>query len=53
MLHRSKETELFPLRSRAGFVFQEGGLFDSLTVGENVEYPLVNQQIVNASTVRR
>src|SRR5262249_23239845 len=35
-----REAELFALRSRAGIVFQEGGLFDSLTVGENVEYPL-------------
>jgi phospholipid/cholesterol/gamma-HCH transport system ATP-binding protein len=40
-----KETELFALRARAGFVFQEGGLFDSLSVGENVEYPLLNRQI--------
>jgi len=39
----TKQRELFALRSRAGFLFQEGGLFDSLTVGENVEYPLVNQ----------
>ncbi len=39
-----KEQELYGLRSRAGFLFQEGGLFDSLLVGENVEYPLVNQQ---------
>lgn len=39
----ARETDLFPLRSRAGVLFQEGGLFDSLTVGENVEYPLVNQ----------
>jgi phospholipid/cholesterol/gamma-HCH transport system ATP-binding protein len=39
-----KEQELYALRSRAGFLFQEGGLFDSLLVGENVEYPLVNQQ---------
>ncbi len=39
-----KETQLFGLRSRAGMVFQEGGLFDSLTVGENVEYPLLNRQ---------
>jgi phospholipid/cholesterol/gamma-HCH transport system ATP-binding protein len=37
------ETALFPLRARAGVLFQEGGLFDSLTVGENVEYPLLNQ----------
>jgi phospholipid/cholesterol/gamma-HCH transport system ATP-binding protein len=41
---RRKEQELYSLRSRAGFLFQEGGLFDSLLVGENVEYPLMNQQ---------
>jgi len=39
----AKEADLFPLRARAGVLFQEGGLFDSLTVGENVEYPLINQ----------
>jgi phospholipid/cholesterol/gamma-HCH transport system ATP-binding protein len=38
------EHDLYPLRSRTGFLFQEGGLFDSLSVGENVEYPLLNQQ---------
>jgi phospholipid/cholesterol/gamma-HCH transport system ATP-binding protein len=38
------ETDLFVLRSRAGVLFQEGGLFDSLSVGENVEYPLMNQK---------
>ncbi len=37
------EQDLFALRSRAGFLFQEGGLFDSLSVGENVEYPLTNR----------
>jgi phospholipid/cholesterol/gamma-HCH transport system ATP-binding protein len=39
-----RESELFALRSQAGIVFQEGGLFDSLTVGENIGYPLLNQQ---------
>src|SRR5271157_5888669 len=38
------EHSLFPLRARAGFLFQEGGLFDSLTIGENVAYPLLNQK---------
>lgn len=37
------ERDLFALRSRVGVLFQEGGLFDSLTVGENVAYPLENQ----------
>jgi len=39
----SKETDLFALRRQAGVLFQEGGLFDSLSVGENVEYPLMTQ----------
>lgn len=39
-----QEQQLYALRSRAGFLFQEGGLFDSLTIGENVEYPLLNRQ---------
>jgi phospholipid/cholesterol/gamma-HCH transport system ATP-binding protein len=32
------EAELFPIRHKMGMVFQEGALFDSLTVGENVSY---------------
>lgn len=32
------EQRLFPLRLRVGMVFQEGALFDSLTIGENVAY---------------
>ncbi|HWF48463.1 MAG TPA: ATP-binding cassette domain-containing protein [Bryobacteraceae bacterium] len=39
-----KEHELFPLRSRAGILLQEGGLFDSLNIGDNVIFPLQNQQ---------
>lgn len=41
---RMPEHELFDLRSRVGILFQEGGLFDSLTVEENVAYPLLNQR---------
>jgi len=37
------ERELFDIRSRIGVLFQEGGLFDSLTIEENVGYPLENQ----------
>jgi phospholipid/cholesterol/gamma-HCH transport system ATP-binding protein len=39
-----RENQLFDLRSQAGVLFQEGGLFDSLTVAENVAYPLVNRR---------
>lgn len=31
------------LRQRVGFLFQEGALFDSMTVGENLEYSLHEQ----------
>jgi phospholipid/cholesterol/gamma-HCH transport system ATP-binding protein len=34
------EEELLEFRRQVGFVFQEGALFDSLTVGENVAYRL-------------
>jgi phospholipid/cholesterol/gamma-HCH transport system ATP-binding protein len=37
------EAELLAFRRQVGMLFQEGALFDSLTVAENVAYPLVNQ----------
>jgi phospholipid/cholesterol/gamma-HCH transport system ATP-binding protein len=40
-----KEKDLFPIRSKIGVLFQEGGLFDSMTIEENVAYPLLNQAL--------
>jgi phospholipid/cholesterol/gamma-HCH transport system ATP-binding protein len=34
------EDELLALHHQTGFVFQEGALFDSMTVGDNVAFPL-------------
>lgn len=34
------EDELFALRLKIGMVFQNGAMFDSMTVGENLEFPL-------------
>jgi phospholipid/cholesterol/gamma-HCH transport system ATP-binding protein len=34
------EDELIPIRLKIGYVFQNGALFDSLTVEENLAYPL-------------
>jgi phospholipid/cholesterol/gamma-HCH transport system ATP-binding protein len=45
-----KERMLFPKRARVGVLFQEGGLFDSMTVAENVAYPLLNRQSRLAAT---
>ncbi len=39
------EENLFPLRARAGMVFQEGALFDSLTVRDNVAYQLIQERV--------
>jgi phospholipid/cholesterol/gamma-HCH transport system ATP-binding protein len=35
-----REEQLLPLRRRAGYVFQNAALFDSLSVFENVAFPL-------------
>jgi phospholipid/cholesterol/gamma-HCH transport system ATP-binding protein len=35
-----RESQLLPLRRKIGFVFQEGALFDSMPVAENVAYRL-------------
>jgi phospholipid/cholesterol/gamma-HCH transport system ATP-binding protein len=34
------EDQLIPVRRKVGMLFQMGALFDSLTVGENIAYPL-------------
>jgi phospholipid/cholesterol/gamma-HCH transport system ATP-binding protein len=39
-----KESQLYDIRSRMGILFQEGGLFDSMTIAENVAYPLLYQR---------
>ncbi len=42
------EEKLFPLRTRTGMVFQEGALFDSLTVRDNVAYQLIQELVPDA-----
>ena len=43
-ISRLPETELFEMRSKLGMLFQESALFDSMTVAQNVAYPLLNQK---------
>jgi phospholipid/cholesterol/gamma-HCH transport system ATP-binding protein len=40
------EVELFAVRSKIGMLFQESALFDSMTVAQNVAYPLLNQKAI-------
>src|ERR1700742_1951406 len=47
------EEQLFDLRGRIGMVFQEGALFDSLTVRDNVAYRLMEQKVPEAEVTQR
>src|SRR5277367_6732396 len=42
-----KESALYAIRSKVGILFQEGGLFDSMNIADNVAYPLLYQQARN------
>jgi len=45
------EQELIVLRRKIGMVFQEGALFDSMTVGENVGYRLFEEEQLSESEI--
>jgi phospholipid/cholesterol/gamma-HCH transport system ATP-binding protein len=45
------EEDMRPVRLKIGMVFQEGALFDSLTVGENVGYRLVEDGNVSEAEI--
>ena len=47
-----RERELMTVRSDLGMVFQEGALFDSLTVAENVGYKLFEETDLPVDEVR-
>lgn len=46
---RMDEEELFDVRSKIGMLFQESALFDSMTIAENVAYPLLNQRSIHCT----
>jgi len=48
-----REEQLFALRTRTGMVFQEGALFDSLSVRDNVAYQLIQERVPEAEIDRR
>ena len=42
------EEEMYAVRSRVGMAFQESALFDSMTIAQNVAYPLLNQPSIKS-----
>ncbi|MEX2579356.1 MAG: ATP-binding cassette domain-containing protein [Verrucomicrobiales bacterium] len=46
------ERALGDVRRRIGIVFQGGALFDSMTVGENVAFPLIEAGLRNVDSLR-
>ncbi len=45
-------TSLFALRRRFGMLFQDGALFDDMTVGENLAFPMHHHTDWSASEIR-
>tara|TARA_R110000850_G_scaffold169388_2_gene294633 strand:+ start:4031 stop:4792 length:762 start_codon:yes stop_codon:yes gene_type:complete len=45
------ERQLVPFRRRIGILFQSGALFDSMTVGENIAFPLREAGLRNRSEI--
>ena len=43
------ESALSPIRRNVAMLFQQGALFDSLTVGENIAYPLREHRLAQAA----
>lgn len=48
-----REQELFDVRRQIGIVFQEGALFDSLTVRDNVAYRLIEEGDIPEDEIER
>jgi len=45
--------ELVKTRRRLGFVFQQAALFDSMTVGDNIAFPLIQHTTKSKKAIRR
>lgn len=48
-----RETALVPIRTQFGFLFQMAALFDSMTVEQNVRFPLTEHSVMNAADLKR
>lgn len=51
-VHKLNDRQLSQLRLRFGFVFQNAALFDSMTIGQNVAFPLRQQRRYTLAEIR-
>ena len=51
-LHKLSYFDLAQLRTRWGFVFQQAALFDSMTIGDNIAFPLVQHTKKSKDEIR-
>ncbi|MEI7774572.1 MAG: ATP-binding cassette domain-containing protein, partial [Verrucomicrobiota bacterium] len=47
-----KERQLGPIRKKVGILFQSGALFDSMSVGENLAFPLRESGMFDPELIR-
>lgn len=51
-IHKLSERDLSELRVRFGYVFQNAALFDSMTIGQNVAFPLRQHSKLSPAQIR-
>jgi phospholipid/cholesterol/gamma-HCH transport system ATP-binding protein len=52
-IHSLGDHDLTALRCKFGFVFQNAALFDSMTIGQNVAFPLVQHDLAKGRNIQR
>ena len=52
-IDKMKEEDFMRIRTQIGVLFQSGALFDSLTVGHNVAFPLVEHTTLSRKAIAR
>jgi len=52
-IHSLGDVEMTKLRRKFGFVFQNAALFDSMTIGQNVAFPVIQHNLANGRSIDR
>ena len=52
-IHELKNRELNEIRKKIGFLFQSGALYDSMSVRENLEFPLRNSKKISKAEMKQ